>query len=65
MELFEINGLFVEIQQNKYEPREVYLRRVWYILNKIKQNKNCINSFQKLVQESRIESNEYYLKCSY
>lgn len=66
MEVFEINGIFYNIEQDKYEPREIFMERVWYILNKIKNNDNFDNNeFEILVVESRIEINKKYLKCDY
>lgn len=62
-EIFEINGVFYELSQDKYEPRELYLERVWFILNELKGGSNM--SLEKLIIKSRIESNKKYLQCRY
>jgi hypothetical protein len=62
MEIFEFNGSFYKITQDLYEPRELYLERVWYILNKIENSKFNMN---ELNQMSRIWSNIKNLKCEY
>jgi len=59
-EVFEVNGVFFQIKQDKFEPRELYLERVWFILNEIK-NKSELN-IEKLIVKSRIEINKKYLK---
>lgn len=63
-EVFELNGVFYEIQQDKYEPRELFLERVWFILNELKKSDGLLD-FKKLVTKSRIESNKKYLECRY
>lgn len=63
-EVFELNGIFYEIPQDKYEPRELFLERVWFILNEIKKS-NGVLDFKKLITKSRIESNKKYLECRY
>lgn len=62
-EVFELNGVFYEIQQDKYEPRELYIERVWFILNEIKNESKL--SLEKLIVKSRIELNKKYLQCGY
>lgn len=62
-EVFELNGVFYEISQDKYEPRELYLERVWFILNELKEGSKL--SLEKLISKSRIESNKKYLQCRY
>lgn len=62
-EVFELNGVFYEIPQDKYEPRELYTERVWFILNEIKNESKV--SLKKLIVKSRIESNKKYLQCRY
>lgn len=62
-EVFELNGVFYEIPQDKYEPRELYVERVWFILNEINSKSNL--SLEKLILKSRIESNKKYLQCKY
>jgi hypothetical protein len=62
-EVFELDGVFYEIKQDKYEPRELYVERVWFILNEIKSGSKL--SLEKLITKSRIESNKKYLRCRY
>jgi hypothetical protein len=62
-EVFELNGIFYEISQDKYEPRELYVERVWFILNEIRGKSKL--SLEKLIVKSRIESNKKYLQCKY
>lgn len=60
-EIFEFHGKFYKIKKDQYEPRELYLERVWYILN----NNDPKISFEELIKKSRIFINSKYLKCSY
>ena len=63
IEVFELNGIFYQIRQDKYETRELYLERVWFILNELKkENHLCL---EKLIIKSRIEINKKYLGCKY
>lgn len=62
-EVFELGGSFYKIPQDKYEPRELYLERVWFILNEIREESKL--SLEKLISKSRIESNKKYLQCKY
>lgn len=62
-EIFELNGVFYEIPQDKYEPRELYVERVWFILNEIREESKL--TLEKLIAKSRIESNKKYLQCKY
>ena len=64
-EVFEMNGIFYKFQQDKYEPREIYIDRIWFILNEIKNNKSKYKNFNELLTKSRIESNKKNLKCNY
>jgi hypothetical protein len=67
-EVFEMDGIFYKIQQDKYEPREVYIGRVWFILGVIKGNEKMIHDkieFNKLLTKSRVESNKKHLGCNY
>jgi len=61
MEVFEFNGIFYIIPKLKYEIREVYIERVWYILHHMKDNKID----DKLLLESRIWSNTKHFGCQY
>jgi hypothetical protein len=60
-EIFQNNSGFYYIQQDKYEPRELYLERVWFILSKI----NNQNEFDNLEKKSKMMINEKYLGCTY
>lgn len=62
-EVFEANGVFYKIDQDKYEPREIYLERVWFIINEIKNGSKL--TLNLLINKSRIELNKKYLKCKY
>lgn len=59
-EIFEYNGIFYTIIQGKYEVREVFIERVWYILNNL--NKN---TFEELEKKSKILSNIKILNCKF
>ena len=63
-EIFEMNGLFYIIPQDKYEPREIFISRVWFILNEIKKS-NGVFEFNNLVIQSRIYANTKFLGCKY
>jgi hypothetical protein len=60
-ELFEYNGSFYTIEKDMYEPREIYMQRVWFILNKIN-DKIPLNELEKM---SRIYVNKKILNCEY
>lgn len=62
MEVFELNNVYYIIKQDPYEVREIYMERVWFILNKIK---NGFNDFNELIKLSRIYVNTTILKCDY
>jgi len=62
MEVFNYNDKFIEIKQLPHEPRELYVKRAWFILNRID---NCKKSFDELVRFSIIWSNMNTLKCKY
>lgn len=62
-EIFELEGIFYKIKQDKYEPREVFNERVWFILNEIKQKSGL--PIEKLITKSRIEANKKFLQCRY
>ena len=59
-EIFEYQGSFYIIEKDLYEVREIYMTRVWYILNNI--NKM---TFDELIKMSRIYVNKKFLKCDY
>jgi len=61
-DIFEHNGKFYTIQQLKFEVRERFMERVWYILNKIDKSEV---SFNELIKLSIIWSNVKHLKCVY
>ena len=62
-EVFELNGMFYEIPQDKYETREVFLERVWYILKILKAKPD--KKIEKLIRLSRLYSNVKRLGCKY
>lgn len=59
-EVIEYCGNFYKIKQQKFEPREIFMERVWFILKNIN-----TQSFTDLVLESYIWINKKYLKCKY
>ncbi len=61
MEVFEFKGKFYIIPRLKYEVREIYIERVWYILNNLKEKD--IN--KDILLKSILWSNEKNLKCKY
>ena len=61
IEIFEHNGNFIQISQDKYEPREIFIERVNYILNELKDN--ILDD--DLIVRSRKWSNQKNLGCSY
>jgi hypothetical protein len=58
METFEFKGTFYIIPRMKYEIKELYIERVWHILNNKKSEKIDLS-------ESIIWSNKKNLKCDY
>lgn len=63
-ECFESNGIFYVIEKNKFESRETFLERVWFIIDNLQNPKN-IHSFEKLEIISKIESNKKIFGCQY
>lgn len=62
-ELFEFDGKFYIIKRQKYEiAKEIYLERVWFILNNL-DKEDC--SFEDLEKQSLIWANKKFLGCSY
>lgn len=51
---------FYELEQDIFEPDELFYFRAWYILSNIKNE-----SFEILVKKSRIIVNEKYYECIY
>ena len=65
-EIIEYNKRFIKIRQIEYEPREIYLDRVYFILNKITEEVIKDNEKMELLEkESKIWANMKYLKCEY
>lgn len=62
-EIFEINGLFYVIDRDKYEPREIYLERVWFIIRML--NSDTSKTFDEICVLSRIYTNIKNKKCIY
>lgn len=60
-EIFEYENNFFEIKQQKYEVRDIYLERVWFILHNIN-NYKCFDELEKI---SKIWSNEKIFSCHY
>ena len=60
IETIEYNGNYYLFTRRKYEPNEIFMKRVWYILKRINSKK-----FNILELESFIWSNETILNCKY
>jgi hypothetical protein len=60
-EVFENKYGFFIINKDEYEPRELYMERVLYILNKIQNKDDLI----KLEKESKMMINKKYFGCDY
>lgn len=60
--IFEFDGGFYVIEQMKFEAREKFMERVWYILNRFS---NLDESFDESVKLSIFWSNVRYLNCKY
>lgn len=63
-EIFEHNGKFYFIKKQKYEVREAFIQRVWYILTKINDPDNT-DSFDEIKRLSLIWSNVKNMGCEY
>jgi hypothetical protein len=63
MEVFEYNENFYHIPKEKYELRENYLDRIWYVINRIKQNES--EDLNKIIRESKIYSCKKIYGCNY
>jgi hypothetical protein len=61
-DMFEFKGKFYTIKQQKFETRENFMERVWYILNRVDLN---VKSFEELTKCSILWSNIKHLKCGY
>jgi hypothetical protein len=61
-EIFEYNNKFYFIKRNKFEIREIYIERVWFILTNNKLNNT---SFEKIELESFKWANKKFLECDY
>ena len=51
---------YYELDQDIFEPDELFYSRVWYILNNLDKN-----DFETLVKKSRMEINKQYYECEY
>ena len=60
-DVFDHNGKFYIIKQQKFEAREKFMERVWFILNRIDSD----DSFNDLIKLSILWSNVKYLGCVY
>lgn len=61
-DIFEYNDKFYIIKRNKFESREKFMERVWYILNRINKLEE---TFDDLIKLSILWSNAKHLKCVY
>lgn len=59
--IIEYNLDFYIIEQNLFEPDEIFYERSWYILL----NLNNILDYETLNKKSRIITNMKYLECCY
>lgn len=60
MEIIEKNGVLYNIPRDRYETKELYYQRCWFIINNI--NKE---TFKKLIYLSRIWINIKYFNMTY
>lgn len=60
-DIVEYNGNFYTIPQKKYEPYNIYIQRVRYIIKKMDQG----TKMDSLIKESYIWANVKFLKCKY
>ena len=60
-EVFQHANKFYHIEQDKYECRETYLERVWFILNQL----NDKSDFDEIVKSSRFYSAKKIYGCEY
>ena len=51
---------FYELEQDIFEPDELFYFRAWYILSNLKNG-----DFETLVKKSRMIVNEKYYECTY
>jgi hypothetical protein len=61
-DIFEYNDKFYIIKPTKFETRERFMERVWYILNRINKLED---TFDNLIKLSILWSNVKNLKCVY
>jgi hypothetical protein len=61
-DIFEYHDKFYIIKQTKFETREKFMERVWYILNRINKLEY---TFDDLIKLSMLWSNVKNLKCVY
>ena len=60
-EVFDINDKYIILPKNKYESRENFLIRSYFIINNVDKN----NNFEELVNDSYLYLNKNYLKCKF
>ena len=63
IKIIEYNLDFYIINQDLYEPDQLFYERVWLILSNYK-SKNPAD-FDKLVKNSIIKNNQIYFECEY
>lgn len=62
--IIEHNLDFYLLEQDSFEPDEIFYSRVWYILSQLHSSGNKDN-FDILIKKSRILANEKYHECKY
>jgi hypothetical protein len=60
-EVFEYKGLFYEIEMDPHESREMFMERVWFIFEHLKE----INQLDEIIRKSRIWINKKILGCEF
>ena len=67
-EIFESDGVFVELQKQRHESREMFMDRVHCVLSKIKESMKQDNDdvdIATLEKQSKIWLNQRILGCEY
>lgn len=58
----EKNGIVYTVKQNEFEPKDIFVQRMWFVVSQKPMNAIDYNT---AVLESNIWSNMHYLGCSY
>jgi hypothetical protein len=61
--IIEYNLDFYELEQDIFEPDELFYFRAWYIMSNLKNED--FETFETLIKKSRIIVNEQYYECTY